>query len=185
MATSSITPDSDAIVSEIYIDAPPENVFRALVDPEMVTKWWGGRGADQSFRCTHFERDLRPGGKWRSTGIDAQGRPFEASGEYVEIDPPRLLVQTWVASWASQVKTTVRWELLPKDNGTLIRHRHSGLAAHPQIGRSFRGWPHLLGWLQALLEKGQTVDDRWRFPLNNGGRRAIDLRTQAEERSQE
>lgn len=161
MATSSTTPDGDAIVSEIYIDAPPQDVFRALVDPPLVTKWWGGRGAEQSFRCTHFESDLRPGGKWRSTGIDATGGAFEVTGEYVQVDPPRLLVHTWVASWASQVETTVRWELLPSANGTLVRHQHSGLAARPEIGKSFRGWPRLLGWLQAFLEKGETVDDRW------------------------
>lgn len=161
MATSFVTPDGDEIVSEIHIDAPPEAVFRALVSPELVTRWWGGRGGGQSFRCTDFECDLRPGGKWRSTGVVANGQPFEATGEYLEIDPPRLLVQTWTASWASHVKTTVRWELLPAENGTLLRHRHSGLAAHPEVGKNFRGWPRLLAWLQALLEKGETVDDRW------------------------
>jgi uncharacterized protein YndB with AHSA1/START domain len=161
MATASVAPDGDAIVSEIYIAAPPEEVFRALVDPVLVVKWWGGRGAEQSFRCTDFQSDLRPGGKWRSSGIDGQGRPFEAAGEYVEVDPPWLLVQTWVASWAAQVKTTVRWELKSTGDGTLVRHRHSGLAAHPEVSKSFRGWPRILEWLRALLEKGETVDDRW------------------------
>lgn len=161
MATTSVAPNGDEIFSEIYIDAPPERVFEALVDPELVVKWWGGRGAEQSFRCMHFQSDLRPGSKWRSTGIDGHGHPFEASGEYVEVDPPRLLVQTWVASWTAQVQTTVRWELQPRGQGTLVRHRHSGLSAHPEAARSFRGWPRILGWLQIFLEKGQTVNDRW------------------------
>lgn len=161
MAIASIAPDGDAIVSEIYIAAPPEDVFRALVNPELVVKWWGGQGAEQSFRCTRFESDLRVGGKWRSTGVDAQGRPFEAAGEYVEVDPPHLLVQTWVASWTAQVKTTVRWELQSTDDGTLVRHQHSGLAVHPEIRKNFRGWPRILGWLQVFLEKGETVNDRW------------------------
>ena len=161
MATSRISPGGDGIVSEIYIAAPPEDVFRALVDPALVVKWWGGQGAEQNFRCTDFESDLRTGGLWRSTGVDGLGRPFEAKGEYIEIDPPRLLVQTWVASWTSQVKTTVRWELESKGDGTLVRHQHSGLAAHPQMSKSFRGWPKILSWLQAYLESGETVDDRW------------------------
>ena len=131
MATVFIAPDGDAIVSEIYIAAAPEDVFRALMDPESVVKWWGGQGAEQSFRCTHFESDARPGGKWRSTGVDGQGRPFEAAGEYLEIEPPRLLVQTWIASWTAQVKTTVRCELQPTGEGTLVRHQHSGLVVHP------------------------------------------------------
>lgn len=161
MATTSLSPDGDALVSEIHIAAPPEEVFQALTDPALVVQWWGGQGAGQSFRCTHYEADLRPGGKWRSTGIDGQGGSFEVAGTYVEIDPPRLLMQTWVASWTAAVETTVRWELQATSAGTLLRHRHSGLAAHPDGGRSFRGWPRILGWLQAFAEKGETVDARW------------------------
>lgn len=161
MVTTSIVGNGDAIVSEIYIAAPPEQVFQALVDPELVVKWWGGRGAEQSFRCTHFQSDLRPGGKWRSTGVDAQGRPFEATGEYVEIDPPRLLVQTWNASWTVQAQTTVRWELQPTGQGTRIRQEHKGFAVHPEVAKSFRGWPRILGWLRAFVENGETVEDRW------------------------
>ena len=161
MATAFVALDGDSIVSEIYIAATPEEVFRALVDPEFVVRWWGGQGAEQSFRCTHFQSDLRPGGRWRSSGVDGQGCPFEAAGEYLEIDPPRLLVQTWIASWTAHVKTTVRWELISTGEGTRLRHEHSGLAIHPQLGRSFRGWPRILDWLRAFLENGETVDDRW------------------------
>jgi uncharacterized protein YndB with AHSA1/START domain len=163
MATSSVAPDADTIISEIHIAATPERVFQALVDPQQVVKWWGGQGEGQSFRCTHFQCDLRPGGKWRSTGVDAQAHTFEVVGEYLEVDPPRLLVLTWVASWTAEVKTTVRWELEPTSRGTLVRHRHSGLAAHPELAKSFRGWPRMLGWLQSLLERGETVSDRKRF----------------------
>lgn len=160
MATSSIAPEGTTLISEIRIAAPPERVFQALVDPELVVKWWGGRGEGQSFRCAQFECDLRPGGKWRSAGVDAQGHPFEVVGEYLEIDLPRLLVYTWTASWTAEVPTTVRWELEPTDQGTLVRHLHSGLAAHPELAGSFRGWPRMLGWLRALLERGETVDER-------------------------
>jgi len=153
-------PDRDVITSEIHIAAPPERVFQALVDPEQVVKWWGGQGEEQSFRCTHFECDLRPGGKWRSVGVDAEARPFEVAGEVLEVNPPRLLVYTWVASWSAQVKTTVRWELEPTDRGTLLRHQHSGLRAHPDLARSFRGWPRMLGWLQSFVERGETASGR-------------------------
>ena len=161
MATTSIANNGDAIFSEIFIAAPPAEVFRALVDPDLVVKWWGGQGEGQGFRCTHFECDLRSGGSWRSKGIDAQGHSFEASGEYIEVDPPHLLVQTWTASWAAHVKTVVRWQLQSAANGTLVRHQHSGLAAHPAVAKSFRGWPRMLGWLHAFLEKGEVVEDRW------------------------
>jgi uncharacterized protein YndB with AHSA1/START domain len=92
--------------------------------------------------------------------VGPDGRGFEVFGEYLEVDPPRLLVHTWVASWTGDVKTTVRWELDPTNRGTLVRIRHRGLAAHPELARSYSGWPRMLGWLQTFLEKGETVDDR-------------------------
>jgi uncharacterized protein YndB with AHSA1/START domain len=157
MATSKITPDSDAIVSEIHITAPPERVFEALVDPQQIVKWWGQAGV---YRCTEWHSDLRVGGKWRSSGLDGEGHKFEVNGEYLEIAPPRLLVYSWVASWTGPVKTYIRWELEPASQGTLVRITHSGLANHPEVAKNYRGWPRMLGWLQALLERGETVDDR-------------------------
>ena len=159
MATSRVAPDADAdaLVSEIHIAAPAERVFQALVDPKQVVKWWGQAGV---YRCTEFQSDLRVGGKWRSAGVDARGEPFEAAGEYLVLQPSRLLVYSWVASWTGDVKTTVRWELEPSRQGTLVKIRHSGFAAHPGVVRSYRGWPRMLGWLRAWLERSETVADR-------------------------
>lgn len=158
MATSKVSPDSDEIVSEIYIAAPADRVFQALVDPAQVVKWWGQQGI---YQCTEFSSDLRPGGKWRSAGMMGSGSGrFEVTGEYLEVDPPRLLSYTWVASWTGDVKTTVRWELTPSNQGTFVRSRHCGLAAHPQVAESYRGWSRMLGWLRGLLETGETVADR-------------------------
>ena len=157
MAALQPTPNSDEIVSEIRIAAPPDRVFQALVDPLQVVQWWGQVGI---YRCTKFESDLRVGGTWRSIGVDGSGRQFEIAGEYLEVDPPRLLSSTWLATWTGDVKTRVRWELEPAENGTLVRIRHSGFAAHPEIAQAYRGWPRMLGWLQSLLERGETVEQR-------------------------
>lgn len=159
MATSKTTPNADEIVSEIEIAAEPGRVFEALVDPKQVVQWWGEKGV---YRCTRFESDLRLGGKWRAAGVDGEGRDFEVSGEYLEIDRARALVVTWKATWTGDVQTTVRWELEAAGNGTRVRVRHSGLAAHPGIANAYRGWPRMLGWLQALVERGEAVEDRSR-----------------------
>jgi uncharacterized protein YndB with AHSA1/START domain len=157
MADMQLSVDQDSLVSEIYIAAPPEQVFKALIDPQQVVQWWGQEGV---YRCTGFEADVRVGGKWRSSGIGFDGAPFDVHGEYLQVDSPRLLSYTWCASWTGDVKTTVRWELEPKDKGTLLRIRHSGLAAHPQLAQSYRGWPRILGWIRVFLENGETVDTR-------------------------
>jgi hypothetical protein len=59
-----------------------------------------------------------------------------------------------------KAKTTVHWELVPTKQGTLARIRHTGLAARPEIAQSYKGWPISLGWLNAFLERGETIDDR-------------------------
>ncbi len=157
MATPGSSPDADIIVNEIHINAAPERVFQALVDPQQVPQWWGQGGV---YRCTRFDSDLRAGGKWRSSGVGPDAGKFEVSGEYLEISPPRVLAYTWTASWTGDAKTVVRWELIPAAGGTLVKIRHSGLAAYPELAKSYQGWPRMLGWLQALLERGETVDDR-------------------------
>ncbi|MGH9687277.1 MAG: SRPBCC family protein [Candidatus Acidiferrales bacterium] len=154
---SSAASAGDEIIAELEMAAAPELVFQALTDPAQVVKWWGQKGI---YRCTKFEADLRVGGKWRSSGIDGQGHNFSIAGTYLEVDPPRVLATTWVATWTGDVQTTVRWELQPIANGTLVRIRHRGLAAHPRLAQSYRGWPRMLGWLQSLVDLGQSVDDR-------------------------
>jgi len=79
------------------------------------------------------------------------------TGEYLQVDSPHVLAYSWVASWTGDEKTTVRWELVPESHGTRVRLLHSGLAAHPEIAQAYRGWPRMLTWLQAFLEKGETV----------------------------
>ena len=108
MATAAVTPDNDAVLAEVFIAAPPERVFQAITDPQQMPLWWGQQGL---YRVTEWKADLRPGGKWQSDGVGADGTTFRVEGEYLEVDPPRLLVHTWIASYAPALKTVVRWEL--------------------------------------------------------------------------
>jgi len=157
MATIAVTPDQDAVLAEVHIAAPPQRVFEALTDPFQIVRWWGETG---KYRHTRVESDLKPGGAWRGEGHDANGEKFHVEGEYVEVDPPRLLVYTWTASWEN-FKTTVRFDLKAVDGGTLVNLRHSGFAAKPEISTHYSGgWPTVLAWMQAFVEKGETVDSR-------------------------
>jgi uncharacterized protein YndB with AHSA1/START domain len=157
LATLQITPDQNELIGEIHIAAPPERVFEALTDPRQVLQWWGQAGM---YRCTEYTADVRPGGKWHSAGEGGQVGSFQAFGEFLKVDPPRLLAYTWVASWTGDVQTTVQWELEPVGKGTLVRIRHSGLAARPDLAQSYRGWSNILGWIQAFVEAGETVETR-------------------------
>jgi uncharacterized protein YndB with AHSA1/START domain len=171
MATATITPAQDAVFAEIFIAAPPERVFHAITDPQQMPKWWGQSGM---YRVTEWHGDLRPGGKWSSVGVAADGSTFRVEGEYVEIDPPRLLVYTWITSWTGSMKTVVRWELEARDvhglqhsgprregTGTLVKIHHTGFdPASKAAADHGDGWKRVLGWMQVFVEKGETIDTR-------------------------
>ena len=171
MATVGIAPDQDAVVGEVFIAAPPARVFEAITDPKQVPRWWGQQGV---YRVTNWTADLRPGGKWSSVGVGADGKSFRVDGEYMEIDPPRLLVHTWIASWRAGVSTVVRWELEAADvhglhpsgpkkagTGTRLKIRHTGFAGAPDAAKGHsEGWLRVLGWMQAYAEQGATIETR-------------------------
>ena len=171
MASAAITPDNDAIVAEVFIAAPPARVFEAIVDPAQRAKWWGMKSV---FRVTDAKSDLEVGGKWSNEGVTPDGRHFHLEGEYLEIDPPRLLVHTRIADFVGNIKTIVRWELEPREvhglhasgshrmgTGTLVKVRHSGFAGHLDFAQSHhKGWEASLNWLRDYIEKGETMDTR-------------------------
>src|SRR5688500_17337147 len=95
------------IVATVEIEAPPERVFRALASEEIV-HWWG---ADGIYKTTEWTGDVRPGGRWRASGVAADGKSFAVEGEYLEADPPRKLVHTWKPTWDSGSATTVTYRL--------------------------------------------------------------------------
>src|SRR5262245_54371067 len=94
----------DAIVQEITIKAPAERIFEALTNSTERVKWWSAEGR---FRITHAESDLRPGGKWTMRGIGMGDKPLTVTGEYREIERPRLLVFTWLLDWQADATETV------------------------------------------------------------------------------
>lgn len=159
MATIEISHDQNAIQASVHIAAPPERVFQALTDPRQLLQWWGQKGM---YHGTGWQADLRPGGQWRCDGTsDADGSPYHVSGEYVDVDPPRVVSYTWVASFSGPLKTLVRWELESSDGGTLVRLNHGGFAGiAAAVQGHYQGWQRVLGWMQGFVEKGETVATR-------------------------
>jgi uncharacterized protein YndB with AHSA1/START domain len=156
MATAIITPDQDAVVSEIHIAAPPERVFQALVDPKQVMHWW----TSEQCQIESFEFEPRRGGRWRydtkQSKLNVNGvTKFHCEGEVLDYDPPRVLAYTWIANWHDDrtQRTVVRWELSPSGNGTSLKITHSGLKKLPVARKDYsHGWVGVLGELKKFLE---------------------------------
>lgn len=97
---------------ERTFDHPRERVWRALTDPGLITQWWGG-GTNVE------EMDVRVGGKWRFVADRGAEYPFVFQGEYLELDPPRRLVQTSENGWNGLI-TTETIELEDLGGSTLL-----------------------------------------------------------------
>ena len=157
MAKAIITPDQDAVISEIEIAAPPERIFQALVDSAQVLQWWTG----EDCQIESFSLEPRKGGRWaydtKPTKLDINGvSKFHCDGEVLEYDPPRVLSYTWTANWHDRPaqRTVVRWELAASKGGTLVRVTHSGLAQLPVARKDYSGgWPGVLQDLKKFVEK--------------------------------
>jgi uncharacterized protein YndB with AHSA1/START domain len=154
-AKTHITPDNDAVVSEIDIAAPPERVFQALIDREQALQW----GCGDAFEITLWEMDARPAGKWRFVSKERKeiggGRSIDHHGEILQIDPPWLLEYTWFASWHPDPShpTVVRWELTPTKAGTHLKVTHRGLAPLQGAAQGYgQGWPGLLQQIKNFVE---------------------------------
>jgi len=70
------------------IDAPIEQVFDAIRDPQRLARWWGPNG----FSSTFDTFDFRVGGDWRFTMHGADGKDYPNTNRFVEIADNRRVV---------------------------------------------------------------------------------------------
>jgi uncharacterized protein YndB with AHSA1/START domain len=142
----------DTIVQEVTIKAAAERVFAALTNPDELLKWWAAEGR---FRATHVESDLRPGGRWSMRVVSDRTGDVSCTpvhGEFRAIDPPRLLIFTWIREEEHHPETLVRWDLEETDGVTTVRVTHSGLTSERLRTRN-SGWPTIVELLKTHFEK--------------------------------
>jgi uncharacterized protein YndB with AHSA1/START domain len=145
------TAEGPAVVREVLIEAAPEIVWQFLVDPAKAVRWMGVAAS----------LEPQPGGRYRVEVLPGD----VVLGEFVEVDPPRRLVHTW--GWEDRAgsvppsSTTVAFDLLPRDDGTLLRVTHGGLTRAAAANRHARGWDHYLPRLAIAAAGGDAGADPW------------------------
>lgn len=75
-----IEPD---FVSTRVFAAPRAMVFRAFMDPDILSRWWGPAGFTNTFR----EFNPTPGGAWRFVMHGPDGSAYDMENEFVTIVP--------------------------------------------------------------------------------------------------
>jgi uncharacterized protein YndB with AHSA1/START domain len=87
-ATVTLRGDREIRIERIF-NAPPQRVWQAMTDPELVAEWWG-RGN----KLVVERMEVQPGGHWRFVEHSPDGiHGFE--GRFSEVTPPKRIVQTF------------------------------------------------------------------------------------------
>lgn len=134
---------TEALVIERILPASPEEVFAAWTTPRRMADWMSPVGRAEA------ETDLRVGGSFLVIMAGPDSR-IEHTGTYLEVDPPRRLVFTWVSPFTGPEPSLVTVELHPHGDGTRLTLSHERLPS--DIVESHRGgWDTMLERLAGVL----------------------------------
>jgi uncharacterized protein YndB with AHSA1/START domain len=141
------------------ISAPRERVYRALIDPDAVSRWKAPAGMS----CEVHEFDASEGGAVRvSLTYDAPDRAGKTSGRtdtyhgrFVRLVPNELVVETdefETDDPAMQGEMTSTISLSDAQGGTELVAVHDGLPSGLSAEQNEIGWRESLARLASLVE---------------------------------
>lgn len=133
---------------EVWIDASPERVWKALTDARELTRWFP------------LDAEVEPGEG--GTVRMSWGGEYDASAPILVWDPPRHLRTEWMGQG---VVTDYRLE--PEEGGTRLRVVSSGFPTDASwdewVEGTVRGWAYELRSLKHYLEEHDDADRRVLF----------------------
>ena len=131
----------------VVIHAPPERVWKALTDPDMIKEYLFG---------TQVSSDWKAGSPIRYRGV-WEGRAYEDKGTVLRIASERLLETTFWSSLSGVPDTPenykqVTYELMPEAGGTRLTVIQDNNATEEERDHSEQNWKRVLEKLKDLLE---------------------------------
>jgi uncharacterized protein YndB with AHSA1/START domain len=132
-----------SIVVERTMPHPPEKVWRALTQAELIGKW---------LMTNDFAPRVGHRFNFRATPIPGMWNGV-TDCEVLVVDAPRKLAYSWNASGeeaADGLKSVVTWTLTPLAGGTQVRMEHTGFRPQDEGGRQAMGggWPRIVAGLE-------------------------------------
>ena len=137
------------------LNAPPERVFKAFLDPDALVKWMAPHG----FTAKVHHLDPQVGGSYKMSFTNfSTGHSHSFSGKYIEIVPNQLLRYTDQfddPDLPGEIQMTI--ELKPVLVGTGVNITQAGLPDVIPVEACYLGWQESL-YLFSLLVEAEIPD---------------------------
>ncbi len=131
------------------VPAPREAVWKALIEPDELPRWWGPNG----FTTQSIELDLRVGGGYRFAMQPPEGEAFHLSGAFTEVEPPARLAYTfvWDPPNPDDQETLATLSLEEAGDSTRLTLVQGPFATEERIALHRDGWTESLEKLASLF----------------------------------
>lgn len=137
-----------------YVRSTPEQVWRAITDPELSAAYWGH---------SNVSPDWAVGSRWEHRRVDGGGN--DGGGTVLEADPPRRLRFSWVDDGAPETAESERVTFDIEPYGDIVRLTVTHENVDPRAGAA-DGWPAVLANLKSFLETGAPLPQApWEMPV--------------------
>ena len=144
MAAHGLTLEMDRVLA-----APPDVVFGAFSDANVLAKWWGPQG----FTIPSLEFDPRVGERYRIEMQPPEGEDFSLTGEFREVDPPGRLAFTfiWDPPNPDDVETVVALSFRDRGESTELALTQGPFKTEERVALHRDGWTDTLDKLERVL----------------------------------
>lgn len=134
---------TNTISFEVDLPQPPDKVWRALTDPELLAEWLLPVAGFQLEPGAAFTFRTQPYPGWDGT-VDCR---------IIEIDEPRKLSYSWIVGGDLGLDTVVTFTLAPAGTGSRLTIVQSGFGPDQKknFGGARYGWKMMSGKLLDLL----------------------------------
>ena len=139
------------LILERHFDAPPERVFAAWTEPDLLRQWWGPPGS----QLVAVEIDLSVGGRYRLGISNPMHATYFVSGVFQIVQPPEKLSFTW--RWENPEmdigQSLVTIEFRRDGQKTHLRLTHAKLPSDEARAAHAEGWRGMLAELVDFLNR--------------------------------
>jgi uncharacterized protein YndB with AHSA1/START domain len=132
-------PASATVMVRRTIDASPDELFDAWLDPDSLSAWM----RPKKIHRTTATLDARVGGAFEIV-LHGDGEVYTHYGSYLQIERPQRLVFTWQSSGTHDTQTLVTVDFIAQARGTEIVIVHERLPDADARAAHREGWSEVL-----------------------------------------